>query len=134
MKFKVEVCVTDEGAGKRGCGCPHLGPDILFDVPVGIFVWVRDVVDDPTHWEGVGRIPPQGVPQADREATSAREGRRVDTPPLEDAMAEAGMQEVDTYVSLCHNTFTQFIATSPIVDLCLEVERRLGPQVSRSWW
>ena len=37
--------------------------------------------DDPPYREGVGRIPPQGVPQADGEATSVREGRRVGIPP-----------------------------------------------------
>ena len=36
---------------------------------------------DPPHWEVVGRIPPQGGPQADVEATSAREGWRVGIPP-----------------------------------------------------
>ena len=36
---------------------------------------------DPTHREGVGRIPPQGGPQADMEDTLDREGRRVDIPP-----------------------------------------------------
>ena len=61
---------TVEGAGKRGCGCPDLGPDILGGGPVGNYLRVIDVGHDPTHWEGVGRIPPQGGPQADGEATS----------------------------------------------------------------
>ena len=39
------------------------------------------MVDDPTHLEGVGRIPPQGGPQNDGEETSVREGRSVDIPP-----------------------------------------------------
>ena len=43
-------------------------------------------------------------------------------PPLEDAMAEAGLQEVDTYVSRCQNTVAQFIATRPIRNLCLAAE------------
>ena len=30
--------------------------------------------DDTPHWEGFGRIPPQGGPQADGKATSDREG------------------------------------------------------------
>ena len=37
--------------------------------------------DDPMHQDGVRRIPPQGEPQADGEATSAKEGRRVEIPP-----------------------------------------------------
>ena len=31
--------------------------------------------DDTTHWEASGKIPPQGVPQADRTTTLKREGR-----------------------------------------------------------
>ena len=37
--------------------------------------------DDASHWEGVGRISPQGGLQSDGEATSAREGRSVGIPP-----------------------------------------------------
>ena len=40
-------------------------------------------------------------------------------------MAEAGMQEVETYISRHQNTVTQFIATRPIMDLCLVAERIL---------
>ena len=49
-------------------------------------------------------------------------------------MAEARLQEVKTYVSCRQNTFTQFIATRPIMDLCLAVERRTGSRVFRRWW
>ena len=55
--------------------------------------------NDATHWEGVGRIQSQGGLQSDREATSEKEGRSVDIPPLEDAMAEAVLQELETYIS-----------------------------------
>ena len=58
MKVKTEVGKTDKGAVNRRCVCPDLGPDILGGVIVGIFVPVRDVGDDPTHRESVGRIPP----------------------------------------------------------------------------
>ena len=37
--------------------------------------------DDAAYREGVGRIPTQGGLKSDREATSEREGRSVDTPP-----------------------------------------------------
>ena len=53
---------------------------------------------------------------------------------LEDAMAEAGLQEVETYVSRRQNTLSQYIATRPIMDLCLAVKRRLGPRVEMRWW
>ena len=34
-------------------------------------------------------------------------------------MTEAVLQEVETYISCLHNKVTQFIATRPIMDLCL---------------
>ena len=46
-------------------------------------------------------------------------------------MAEAVMQEADTYVSLRHNKFEQVIATRPIMDLCLAVKRRPGSRVTK---
>ena len=42
-------------------------------------------------------------------------------PRLAEAMEEAGLQDVDTYVSRRYNTATQFISTRPIVYLCLSV-------------
>ena len=48
-------------------------------------------------------------------------------------MAEAGLQEVDTYVSRLHNTVVQFIATIPIMDLFLVADRRPGSRVVRRW-
>ena len=49
-------------------------------------------------------------------------------------MAEVVLQEVDTYVSRCQNTVTQFIATSPIIDLCLAADQRPGQRISNQWW
>ena len=43
-------------------------------------------------------------------------------PPLEDVMAEAGLQEVETYVYRRQNTATQFILATPIMYLCLVAE------------
>ena len=37
--------------------------------------------DDPTHWEGVGKIPPQGGSKPDGESNLSREGQRVDISP-----------------------------------------------------
>ena len=55
-------------------------------------------------------------------------------PPVEDLMLEAGLQEVETYVSRRQNTVAQFIVTRLIMDLCLVAEWRPGPQVYRRWW
>ena len=41
-------------------------------------------------------------------------------PLMTEAMDEVGLQEVETYVSCRQNTVSQFIDTSPIMDLCLE--------------
>ena len=49
-------------------------------------------------------------------------------------MMEAGLQEVKTYISYRTNTPTQFIVTKPIMDLCLEVERRPGSRVANRWF
>ena len=49
-------------------------------------------------------------------------------------MEEAELQEVDTYASRLHNTVVQFIATRPIMDLCLAAERSLESRVTKRWW
>ena len=46
-------------------------------------------------------------------------------------MSPAGLEEVGTYVLHRQNTITQYIATRPILELCLEAERRAGEQVAR---
>ena len=55
-------------------------------------------------------------------------------PPLGEATEEAGLQEIETYIACRQNTVAQYIATRPIMDLCLVVERRPGVQVLRQWW
>ena len=45
----------------------------------------------------------------------------------------AGVQEVETYVARRQNTAAQFVATRPIMDLCLAAARRPGARVSE-WW
>ena len=44
-------------------------------------------------------------------------------------MVEAGLKEVETYISCCQITVAQFIATRPIMDLCLAAEWRPGSRV-----
>ena len=55
-------------------------------------------------------------------------------PPLEEAMREEGMEEVEEYVLRRHNTVAQYIATRPIMDLCEEAVRRPGARVYKRWW
>ena len=53
--------------------------------------------------------------------------------PLEDAMVEAELQEVETYVSCRQNTVAQHIATRLIADLCLAENWRQVPRVAMRW-
>ena len=55
-------------------------------------------------------------------------------PHLEDAMVEAGSHEAETYFYRRQNNVAQYIATRPIMDLCLAAKRRLGPRVAMRWW
>ena len=54
-------------------------------------------------------------------------------PSLEDMMAEAGLQEMETYVSGRKNTVAQYITTRPIMDLHLAAKRRPGPRMEMRW-
>ena len=49
-------------------------------------------------------------------------------------MAEAGLQEVETYVYRHQNTAAQYITARKIMDLCLAAKRRPGPRVKTRWW
>ena len=49
-------------------------------------------------------------------------------------MAEAGLQEVETYVSRRQNTLAQYITTRPIMDLFLAAKQRRGPKVAMWGW
>ena len=49
-------------------------------------------------------------------------------------MAREVLQEVETYISLLHNTVVKYIANRLILDLCLEEYRRPGKRVSKWWW
>ena len=61
-------------------------------------------------------------------------GGRWYYPPLAVAMAEAGFEEIGTYVIRRHNMAAQYIATRPILDLCERSSRRTGSCVCRQWW
>ena len=49
-------------------------------------------------------------------------------------MTEAGLQEVDTYVSRRQNTVTNFIASRLIMELCLAAAWSPGSRVANRWW
>ena len=54
--------------------------------------------------------------------------------PLPEAMAEARLQELETYIFRLQNTVAQFIDTRPIMELFLAAEKCLGSQVTKQWW
>ena len=53
---------------------------------------------------------------------------------MEDTMAEAGLQESETHISHHQNTLAKYIATRPIMSLCLAEKQRPGKMVEMRWW
>ena len=49
-------------------------------------------------------------------------------------MGEVGFEGIRKSVTRRQNTFTQYIATRPILDLCERATRRPGARVSWRWW
>ena len=49
-------------------------------------------------------------------------------------MSEAGLKELETYVYYHQNKVAQYIATRPIMGLCLATKRRPGIRVAMRWW
>ena len=45
-----------------------------------------------------------------------------------------GIESVDTYVLLCHNTIFQYITTHLILELCMAVEGWTRLWVTQQWW
>ena len=45
-----------------------------------------------------------------------------------------GLDEIGVYISHRQNKVVQYIATRPIMDLCLTEERNTGMRLSRRWW
>ena len=53
---------------------------------------------------------------------------------LVEAIKEAVIVRIWTWILRRQNTAAQFIATQPIMDLCKKAERRPGARVPRRWW
>ena len=45
-----------------------------------------------------------------------------------------GMEEIRVYIACRENMVAQYIATLPIMELCLAAERNPGMRLSRQWW
>ena len=55
-------------------------------------------------------------------------------PPIGAALPMVGLEDIGVYIARRQNTVTKYIATRPIMDLCLVVERKPGMCLSRQWW
>ena len=55
-------------------------------------------------------------------------------PPIGAALAMVGLGEIGVYIVRRQNTVAQYIATRPIMDLCLTAERKPVMRLSRRWW
>ena len=55
-------------------------------------------------------------------------------PTLGEVMVEAVIQEIETYFACRQNNVSQYIATRPILDLCLAAGRRPRAPVLKRWW
>ena len=69
------------GDEQGGIGFPELGEDLRGSGSGGHALQVGYGSNDNAHREGFGSVPPQGGPQADRETTSERTGRRMGVSP-----------------------------------------------------
>ena len=83
MKGAAEVGVAVYGAEQGRCVCPYLKDNLHGGGSFSDYIQVGDVGDDTAHWGDFGRIQPQGVPQADKEANSARTGWWMGVSPIE---------------------------------------------------
>ena len=99
----------------------------------GYVVWIGDAGANTAQWETSERIPPQGGLKDEGTAALEREGQWVGVYPSGGGDDRSGSEEVDNYVSRCQNKVAQFIATRPIMELCLAAERRQGSQVAKRW-
>ena len=55
-------------------------------------------------------------------------------PPIGAALEMVGLEEIGVYIARRHNMVAQYIATCPIMELCLAAERTLGIRLSKRWW
>ena len=82
--------------------------------------------DDPPNGQGPGGFPTQGDPSDHGKIATAASVQKLGIYPLEEAMREAGLEDVEAYVLMRQNTVAQYIAMRTILDLCKEVVQRQG--------
>ena len=121
-----------QGVEQGGCGFPDLADKYVTVVQAvllyGLEKWMMTL--------RIGRVV--ACRMTEQQHWIGRYGELLYTL-LTEAMTEARLKEVETYISCLQNKVAHFIATRPIMDLCLAAERRLGSRVksgggSRTAW
>ena len=72
---------------------------------------------DLLHWGNTGRFPPLYREADHGEATLATIRWNLEVPPLEEAIQDVGLEELETYIYRIQNTVDQYIATMLKLDL-----------------
>ena len=90
-------------------------------------------VISPHIWRTRGGFQHWEISRLTRRNPRLQVDRSWPYPPMTMLIAEAGLEEVVTYITHRQNTVTHFIATRNIMDLCLAAERPPGAQVSQRW-
>ena len=126
------VAVT--GACMGGGGCADVRNGLHHDGSGGPPLRVGDVGHVPTDWEGALRFKLLGDTEADGEHATSEQGRDMDvSSPVEGNLVSGHAGGGDLRRPTLKNA-TQFIATNPIMDLCLAAAQYLGVQVLKRWW
>ena len=55
-------------------------------------------------------------------------------PPIGATMVTVVLDEIEVYITRVQNMVAEYIATCPIMDLCLAAEQRRVMRLSRRWW
>jgi len=58
----------------------------------------------------------------------------VGVPKSEDVLEECGLRTIGEYINLCRQTIAVYVATCPILDDCMQGERKRGAIPRRRWW
>ena len=61
-------------------------------------------------------------------------GHRWIYPKLEDVLEECGLRSIAEYINVRRQTIVVFVATRPILDECMQGERKWGAIPRRWWW
>ena len=76
---------------------------------------------------GVARRLTEGRPRREKD-------REWQYPSLQGAMEEVALTEIRTSILRRQKTVAQYIATRPLLDLCVGARTREGAEVTLRWW